>query len=193
MIWYTAVCRSCNIEALPINSRNVIGCHHDVEVTFCYQGNAVFQWGLWQCHCLCGLRYFRKLLPVLTTMHFSSRLTGQCVWCQRLLGYAPWYQNRGDQPNNHDLKQLYWNDHMIHWICGTKQRLNTLSINIAVRWHCWYYFKPSHSSTHMLWPSSTDHILHQFYRNLSNYQHLNASERVKTYVSNCTLAGIGPQ
>ena len=72
---------------------------------------------------------FRKLLPVLTSRHFSSKVRGNlytsCVPSTMLHGSETWGLNILD------LKRLHCNDcAMIQWICGTKDRVETSSVSL---------------------------------------------------------------
>ena len=79
-----------------------------------------FDWGTWKILWRCRVAWgkFGRLLPPLTTRHFSPKLRGKvcnvCVDSAMLHGTEPW------KLNTSDLQGLCRNDPaMIHWICVT--------------------------------------------------------------------------
>ena len=108
----------------------------NVEATFCYPSDMLCSGGgcgsATTARCCIAWVKFRKLLPVLTIRHLSSKIRSNvyetCVLSAMLHGS----ETRG--ANTTDLPQLHCNDHvMTHCICGTKDRDETPSSALPLK------------------------------------------------------------
>ena len=135
----------------------------DVEATFCYLGDMLCCGGgcdsAIAAKCCMAWGKFRKLLPVIIIIHLTRKIRGNmykaCIRMSMFHGGKTW------GPNNPELQRLHCNDcAMIHWICGIKDRWNTLSFIITKTWCQGCHIDPTLSATQMVWPCATGHVLY---------------------------------
>ena len=132
------ICPRCKAKSRPIDGRPltqvyVDGTKLDVGDTFCYLDDMLCSGrgcdSANAARCCVAWGKFRKLLPVLTSRHLSPKVRGKvnmaCVHSAMLHSSETWGLNILDQ------KRLRSNDRtMIHWICGTKDRVETSSVSL---------------------------------------------------------------